>query len=126
MPIKVNKTITQSRLKDTYHYCHKSGCFTRISTGNILSGATFRLQLKVDNVSISANRAAFLYMKGKHPENVIDHINEDCTDNRWCNLRDITQSQNIQQSWFNRIRRGESIGHMHHTIKIYIPIIEVI
>ncbi len=40
-----------------------------------------------------AHRLAFLYMTGKYPE-YTDHINHMRTDNRWCNLRDVSMATN--------------------------------
>ena len=37
-----------------------------------------------------AHRLAFLYMEGYYPENKIDHINRIRDDNRWCNLREVS------------------------------------
>jgi hypothetical protein len=42
-----------------------------------------------------ANRLAFFYMTGNMPKGVVDHINMDKDDNRWLNLRDCSQSQNM-------------------------------
>ncbi len=39
-------------------------------------------------------RIIYLHVTGYWPRNLIDHINGNRTDNRWCNLRDATHSQN--------------------------------
>jgi HNH endonuclease len=43
-----------------------------------------------------AGRLAWLYMTGEWPKNQIDHINRDKADNRFCNLRDVTQTENMR------------------------------
>ena len=40
-----------------------------------------------------AHRLVWLWMTGEWPE-VIDHINHDKLDNRWCNLRDVGYEEN--------------------------------
>lgn len=46
----------------------------------------------------SAHRLAWFWVNGKFPENQIDHINGIKSDNRICNLREATQSQNRANS----------------------------
>ena len=41
-----------------------------------------------------ASRLAWFYMTGDWPKHEIDHKNRDVSDNRWCNLRAATRSEN--------------------------------
>lgn len=43
-----------------------------------------------------AHRAAWAIHTGSWPVSNIDHVNGDPGDNRFCNLRDVTQAENIQ------------------------------
>lgn len=42
----------------------------------------------------AAHRLAFLYMTGKFPEDQVDHINGNGYDNKWNNLRSISNQEN--------------------------------
>lgn len=46
-----------------------------------------------------AHRLAWLYVYGEWPKAKTDHINGDKADNRIDNLRDVTQSQNMQNQY---------------------------
>jgi Demerecviridae HNH endonuclease len=52
------------------------------------------IHIKIDGVAYPAHRLAFLYMMERWPEEDMDHINRIKDDNRWCNLREATRSQN--------------------------------
>ena len=54
------------------------------------------LQIMIDGKMYKAHRLAFLYMLGDFPPNNVDHINGKPGDNRWINLRAVTQKQNTQ------------------------------
>ena len=54
------------------------------------------IAVKVDGRSYMAHRLAWFYVTGKWPPVEIDHVNRDRSDNRWCNLREATRSQNQQ------------------------------
>lgn len=103
--------ITQQYIKSILHYDPETGIFTWLSNklgkGNSTGKGTLGcvagtkhhagyIVLGIDNKKhLSAHRLAFLYMVGKIP-NVVDHINNDKSDNRWCNLREADNFKNRQ------------------------------
>lgn len=65
------------------------------------------VQLWLLGSSYTASRLIWLYMAGGWPEHHIDHINGDSTDNRWCNLRDVTCQENLRNQ---KIRKNNKSG----------------
>lgn len=98
---------TQARLKELLTYSPSSGQFVwRSNRGGKayagrIAGETRKDGYKVivvDRVKFYAHRLAWLYVRGKWPSRLIDHINGDPSDNRIENLREATNSQNISNS----------------------------
>jgi len=97
--------ITRKRLKQIFHYCPETGIFTRLivvgtrgKVGDSVgcdSGRGYRC-IRIDSKTYSSHRLAYLYMTGKFPDDEIDHISGDRTDNRWCNLRAVTRNENLK------------------------------
>jgi hypothetical protein len=54
------------------------------------------VQIQIDKKIYAAHRLAWLYVHGKLPDYVIDHINGVRDDNRIKNLRDVTILENAQ------------------------------
>jgi len=50
----------------------------------------------IDNKPYYTHRLAFLYVEGYFPENFVDHIDGNPTNNKWNNLREVTQLCNMQ------------------------------
>lgn len=97
--------LTQSQLKRLWHYCPETGLFTRLVKTRygleVGSVATVKndqgyIIITIARKHYRAHRLAHLYMAGEWPKHQIDHEFGICDDNRWCNLRDVTQSVNMQ------------------------------
>ena len=95
--------LTQSELKSQLNYDSETGIFTwKISksgikninqiAGNVDIYGYHRI--KINQKIYKAHRLAWLYIYGEMPKNKIDHINRIKNDNRICNLREATISQN--------------------------------
>lgn len=102
--------ITQEELKESLHYDPDTGIFTwRKSKGpakkGTVAGKIYKshpyIKIGVCRHSIDAHRLAWLYVYGEWPTMDIDHINRDPTDNRICNLRHVSRSENNR----NRVLR---------------------
>lgn len=97
---------TQERLLALFHYDPDTGVFTASEnrgrgTGRWKKGRPCGCrtshgytQIVVDLRTYMAHRLAWVYMTGRPPENGIDHVNGDRSDNRWRNLREANQSEN--------------------------------
>jgi hypothetical protein len=105
--------ITAEQLREHVHYDPETGVFTRIKwTGSRgLIGADLGylrkdgyLSFQLCKVTQLSHRWAWLYVTGDLPEKPleVDHINRVRTDNRWENLRLVTNQHNK----FNTDARG--------------------
>lgn len=56
------------------------------------------ISIKIADKQYKAHRLAILIMTGEWPQEDVDHINRDKSDNRYCNLRVASRSQNISNS----------------------------
>lgn len=94
--------ITQEELKEVLHYDPETGIFTWLKTVNSravkgsIAGckSSAYIEISYNKEKYQAHRLAWFYMTGQWPEVHIDHINRDKQDNRFCNLRQATNSQN--------------------------------
>lgn len=94
--------LTQAELKSQLYYNPETGIFTRIASnhhsvkigdvaGNLCSGY---INIRVFGKIYKAHRLCFLYMEGKFPDEFVDHIDMNKSNNAWSNLRESSTSEN--------------------------------
>jgi hypothetical protein len=91
--------LTQERLKQLIEYDPDTGVITRISTGMaVTTNSRGYVVVYVDGKLYFAHRLAWLYMTGNFPEFMIDHKDGIKNNNRFSNLRDVTNATNTQNT----------------------------
>lgn len=95
--------LTQQRLKELVTYNPQTGLFIRNKNGKVIGNVhhTGYIRFMLDKKEYLAHRLAWLYMYGVIPKNQIDHKNNDRSDNRIDNLREVTHSENQQNRLIN-------------------------
>lgn len=96
--------LTAARLRELVSYDPLTGIFTnRVTNGRRIAGqaagstdALGYVKMKVDRKQYKAHRLAWLYVYDKWPEQHIDHIDGNPSNNRIANLRDVSVSVNLQ------------------------------
>lgn len=99
--------ITQERLMELFKYDEQTGLLLVVKNrkgsskkvGSVAGSISKNgyVELDIDAKRYTVHRLAFLYMLGKFP-NEVDHINMNKQDNRWCNLRDCSHVDNMQNT----------------------------
>lgn len=114
----MRKKLTQEYLKECLTYDPETGIFTwnirpeshfktkigynvfknqfsgkKAGNIDIISGY---YKIKISEKSYQAHRLAFLYVEGYIPENQVDHIDRDRLNNKWHNLREVSNQCNQQ------------------------------
>ncbi len=115
----MRRELTQKRLKELLHYDEDTGLFIRktkvSSNANVGDKAGYtRVDkyrvIQVERKLYHAHRLAWLYITGEHPQNEIDHINRDPSDNRFKNLRDVTHSMNLKNQGLSKANKSGVTG----------------
>jgi hypothetical protein len=116
--------ITQEYLKHFFHYDPDTGVFARIRrikphtqnktadcyripTAKTLNGY---LQVGICGKLKIVHRLIFVYMEGVEPEEDVDHINGDRSDNRWENLRKVSRRENLRNAGLRTDNNSGVIG----------------
>ena len=108
--------ITQERLKEVLEYDPKTGHWKWLKTlanraveGSIagyINNVGYRM-ITIQGKLYQSSRLAFLYQNGKMPDQYVDHIDGNRSNDKWSNLREATATQNQ----FNRsIQKNNTSG----------------
>lgn len=106
-PRDKRKDLTGTIISNVLDYDPETGLFTskvssspRRQKGSIVGGLSDQgyVLISVNKCLVRAHRLAWVWMTGRWPVGDIDHINGNRSDNRFCNLREATRSQNLQNS----------------------------
>ena len=95
---------TAERVTELFDYDAETGALRwRVSKQGLkvgkVAGTVHKLgyvYVSADNYRTLAHRLAWVHVYGVWPSGVIDHINGDPSDNRLCNLRDVSRQVNQQ------------------------------
>ncbi len=96
--------VNQALVQTLFLYDQTTGSFTRrVNCGPAKMGSTpgatntnGYIQISIGRRLFLAHRLAWLYVFGEWPTGAVDHINRDRLDNRICNLRIVSSSENCQ------------------------------
>ncbi|MEJ0093319.1 MAG: HNH endonuclease [Methylocella sp.] len=118
--------LTHERLKEVLHYDPETGLWIwREKTapkshiqvgdeaGDIQSNGYVRIQ--IDGLRYLAHRLAVFYMTGRWPEHQVDHWDLNKSNNRWSNLREATNGQNMANTSLRRDSSSSFKGVSRHS-----------
>lgn len=97
--------VTLDRLREVVSYDASTGIFVwkisprfSVPAGSVITPSKSHkyVHIGIDGKAYKAHRLAWLYTNGVWPDEIIDHINGDTTDNRISNLRDCSKAINAQ------------------------------
>lgn len=112
------QVLSQLDLKKILHYSAETGVFIWINAyhksriGNV-AGTIMKngySYICINKSSFRAHRLAWLYVFGMWPEQHIDHINGDKSDNRIENLREVSNSENMMNQGISVRNKSGHLG----------------
>lgn len=102
--LKTRRELTQELLKEILYYNKNTGNFHWIKPSHFtpqvkgrIAGSVHNgyISITIDGTPYRAHRLAFLWMTGRVPTEV-DHVNRKRNDNKWCNIREVTHTENMK------------------------------
>jgi hypothetical protein len=112
----VGVEFTKELVSKYISYDPETGAFTRIKksgpkkAGDIVGCVAGKyLQINICGKRLRGHQLAWLFVHGRLPK-LIDHINGDGLDNRICNLREVSQKENIHN--FRKLPSHNTTGFL--------------
>ena len=108
----MRRKFTQEEIREILDYSQETGLFTW-KVGNKIGiqadagppGGYRRVIIR--SIPYSAHILAFVWMTGKYPDCVVDHIDRIKSNNKWLNLRDVTHKVNSRNREFKPNKKRE-------------------
>lgn len=96
---------SQHYLQTHFEYDPETGSFNREDGKWGFIDNTGYTRISIEGKTYLVHRLIWKLVNGVEP-NIIDHINRNKLDNRWCNLRNVTQSINCRNKAIQSNSRG--------------------
>jgi len=112
--------LTYAQVSRHISYDPATGVFTRLrndkraDTSMTIGYRRVRLSVGKQQHEMLAHRLAWLFLHGEWPENEIDHVNGDRSDNRAANIRHVTRKQNARNISLRSDNRSGVLGVNRH------------
>jgi hypothetical protein len=94
------RIVSVDEIKNSVTYNRETGRINRIDSGKTLGDTSFLnlnyITIYVNGIKLRGHTVAWVMEHGKYPDDCIDHINGVKSDNRICNLRSVSQAENMK------------------------------
>lgn len=131
----MSKTIlSQARVRALFDYNPETGAFSRKihrkgpkgTKSKWIDKSTGYCRIWIEGKTYRVHRVIWLWMTGNFPVNQLDHDNRVRSDNRWCNLKEVTNSENQKNVGMNPLNTSGITGvHYHIRMKKWIAQINI-
>lgn len=107
----MSNTPSLDGFRAAFSYDPETGVFCRLATNtSVRSTSASYATVSLDGGSVYAHRLAWAMVHGGWPEEPLDHINGDRTDNRIANLRAVPQKLNCRNCRISKNNRSGANG----------------